>query len=93
MRELRLQRFLTAQSDPHSGFYAALEEIRAGAKTGHWIWYVFPQLSGLGGSSMSQRYGIDSVEEAREYLRHHELCARSRRRWRTSSALAYQSSD
>jgi uncharacterized protein (DUF1810 family) len=71
-----VQRFLSAQSDPFTGFDAALGEIRAGRKTGHWIWYVFPQLSGLGGSAMSQRYGVAGVEEAVEYLRHPELCER-----------------
>ncbi|MBZ5556294.1 MAG: DUF1810 domain-containing protein [Acidobacteriia bacterium] len=71
-----VQRFLSAQNDSYSGFDAALGEIRAGRKTGHWIWYVFPQLSGLGGSAMAQRYGVDGVEEAVEYLRHPELCER-----------------
>ncbi|MBI3403536.1 MAG: DUF1810 family protein [Acidobacteria bacterium] len=72
----QLQRFLTGQDDAAAGFDAALDEIRAGRKTGHWIWYVFPQLSGLGGASMSQRYAIDGIQEAEEYLRHPELCAR-----------------
>jgi uncharacterized protein (DUF1810 family) len=71
-----VRRFLSAQNDPISGFDAALAEIRSGRKTGHWIWYVFPQLSGLGGSAMSQRYGVDGPEEAIEYLEQPELCER-----------------
>ena len=50
----QLDRFRAAQDAPGSGFEAALQEIRAGAKGGHWIWYVFPQLQGLGASAMSQ---------------------------------------
>ena len=46
-----------------------MTELRAGRKTGHWIWYVFPQLSGLGGSEASQLYGIVDVAEATAYLR------------------------
>jgi uncharacterized protein (DUF1810 family) len=48
----------------------ALSEIRAGRKRSHWMWYVFPQLTGLGQSAMSFRYGIRSEEEARAYLDH-----------------------
>jgi uncharacterized protein (DUF1810 family) len=65
----RLDRFKEPQSDPDSGFDAALAEIRSGRKRGHWIWYVFPQLAGLGYSSASRAYGIDGAAEAREYLR------------------------
>ena len=64
-----LERFKRAQDQPHSGFATALAELRAGHKTGHWIWYVFPQLSGLGKSEVSQIYGIADVSEATEYLR------------------------
>jgi uncharacterized protein (DUF1810 family) len=64
----RLQRFKDAQGRPASGFAAALAEIRAGAKRSHWIWYMFPQLSGLGHSAASQMYGIDGVAEAEAYL-------------------------
>jgi len=71
-----LQRFKDAQKDEHSGIAAALAEIEAGQKRGHWIWYVFPQLVGLGRSDMSQAYGIDSVREAVEYLRDEVLRAR-----------------
>ena len=64
-----LERFKRAQDQAHSGFATALAELRAGRKTGHWIWYVFPQLSGLGKSDVSQTYGIADVTEATEYLR------------------------
>ena len=64
-----LDRFRQAQNDPHSGFAAALAEIRGGGKRGHWIWYVFPQLSGLGFSEMSEHYAIANRSEAEAYLR------------------------
>ncbi|HEX5192217.1 MAG TPA: DUF1810 domain-containing protein [Solirubrobacteraceae bacterium] len=60
-----LERFRSAQA----GMYdQALKELRAGRKRGHWIWFVFPQLRGLGRSEMSHRYGIGSLAEARAYL-------------------------
>jgi uncharacterized protein (DUF1810 family) len=65
----RLQRFKDAQDRHGSGFDAALAEMQAGAKRGHWIWYVFPQLAGLGYSAASRTYGIDGIAEAEEYLR------------------------
>jgi uncharacterized protein (DUF1810 family) len=65
----RLQRFKDAQDQHVSGFESALSEIREGGKRSHWIWYVFPQLSGLGHSAASQIYGLDGVAEAEEYLR------------------------
>jgi uncharacterized protein (DUF1810 family) len=62
-----LRRFLTAQA----GVYTqALAEIRRGRKVSHWMWYVFPQIDGLGFSQTTKRYSIKSVEEARAYLRH-----------------------
>lgn len=64
-----LERFHVAQDARDSGFAAALAELRTTGKRGHWIWYVFPQLAGLGGSIASQRYGIRDAEEAAEYLR------------------------
>jgi uncharacterized protein (DUF1810 family) len=69
----RLDRFRTAQSGPHAGFEAALHEIQSGRKVGHWIWYIFPQLSGLGRSRLSQIYAVDGKEEATEFLRDAEL--------------------
>ena len=71
-----LERFRRAQDQPGAGFHEALEEVRAGRKQGHWIWYVLPQLEGLGSSSMSQAYGIRGEEEAREYLNDPELLSR-----------------
>lgn len=70
-----LDRFVEAQ---RSGYAAALGELRAGRKTGHWIWYVFPQIAGLGRSDMSRFYAIASLDEAREYLAHPVLGARLR---------------
>jgi uncharacterized protein (DUF1810 family) len=63
-----LDRFIDAQDRPHGGYADALTEIRSGAKTGHWIWYVFPQLYGLGTSSQSRAYGVRGVAEAIDYL-------------------------
>jgi uncharacterized protein (DUF1810 family) len=65
-----LERYLRAQEDPSTGFEAALREVRAGGKRGHWIWYILPQISGLGESAMSRAYAIRDVDEARAYLRH-----------------------
>jgi len=70
-----LDRFLAGQRDMYD---SALAELRAGRKTGHWIWFVFPQLEGLGRSDMARRYGIGSIEEARAYLDHPELGDRLR---------------
>jgi len=70
-----LDRFRQAQDQRFAGFATALDEIRSGGKQGHWIWYVFPQLEGLGTSGMAQAYGIRGVAEAREYLLDPELGA------------------
>jgi uncharacterized protein (DUF1810 family) len=65
----RLQRFVDAQD--RGGVYAqAAAELRAGRKTSHWMWFVFPQIAGLGRSPMAQEYAISSREEAEAYLRH-----------------------
>ena len=69
----RLDRFRTAQDSPDAGFNDALEEIRSGGKRGHWIWYVFPQLSGLGLSEISHAFAIEGEEEAAEFLRDDKL--------------------
>jgi uncharacterized protein (DUF1810 family) len=71
-----LQRFKAAQSSPGSGFECALAEIRAGGKRGHWIWYVFPQLEGLGTSGLSHSFAIHGEEEAVAYLQDSELRSR-----------------
>lgn len=62
-----LARFVVAQEGVHD---RALAEIRAGRKQSHWMWFVFPQIAGLGSSPMAQRYAIASAEEARAYLAH-----------------------
>lgn len=70
-----LDRFVIEQERAYDG---ALEELRRGRKTGHWIWFIFPQLAGLGYSAMSQRFAITSLDEARAYLAHPVLGARLR---------------
>ena len=60
-----LSRFIKSQK---RDFSLALEEIRSGRKTSHWMWYIFPQLKGLGYSGMSQYYGLDGVMEAAAYM-------------------------
>lgn len=68
-----LNRFVEAQEVNYPG---ALAELRAGQKRSHWIWYVFPQMAGLGHSAMSERYAIRSEDEARAYLAHPVLGVR-----------------
>ncbi len=62
-----LDRFVDAQRDVHA---TALAEVRVGNKRSHWMWFVFPQIAGLGSSPMAQRYAIASLDEARAYLAH-----------------------
>lgn len=62
-----LQRFVDAQQDI---FKIALAELSAGAKQTHWMWFIFPQLAGLGSSPTAKFYAIGSIEEARDYLAH-----------------------
>ena len=62
-----LDRFVRAQERP---FAEALREVRAGRKRTHWMWFVFPQIAGLGHSEMSTRYAIQSAAEAEAFLRH-----------------------
>jgi uncharacterized protein (DUF1810 family) len=64
-----LQRFVTAQ-DSGGTYHRAAAELRGGRKTSHWMWFVFPQIAGLGYSPMSRTYAISSVQEARAYLAH-----------------------
>jgi uncharacterized protein (DUF1810 family) len=71
-----LDRYLDAQNRPRDGFQSALEEIRRGGKRSHWIWYIFPQLRGLGSSGPSVQYAIADVSEARAYLQHPDLRSR-----------------
>jgi uncharacterized protein (DUF1810 family) len=70
-----LQRFVEAQADVYE---QACAELRAGRKRSHWMWFVFPQIRGLGSSEMAVRYAISSLEEARAYLDHAVLGARLR---------------
>ena len=71
----QLDRFLAAQQDTYE---PALAEIRRGRKRSHWMWFVFPQLAGLGRSAMALRYAIGSLDEARAYLDHPVLGERLR---------------
>ena len=68
-----LDRFLEAQEDMYA---TALQEIKNGEKESHWMWYIFPQLRGLGRSEMAYIYGINGIEEAKAYLEHPVLSAR-----------------
>jgi uncharacterized protein (DUF1810 family) len=64
-----LERFVAAQ-DNGAAYDQALAELQMGTKSGHWMWFIFPQVAGLGQSDMSRRYAISSLAEAREYLDH-----------------------
>lgn len=70
-----LNRFVRAQAPVYRG---VVDELRGGRKRGHWMWFVFPQLSGLGRSPMAARYGISGLDEADAYLRHGLLGPRVR---------------
>lgn len=70
-----LERFVVAQELMYP---RALEEVKNGCKVTHWVWYVFPQLKGLGHSNKSIYYGLDGIEEARAYLAHPVLGPRLR---------------
>jgi uncharacterized protein (DUF1810 family) len=85
-----LQRFVEAQDGM---FNTVLAELRSGAKRGHWIWFVFPQLRGLGHSATAQHYGISSLDEARAYLAHPVLGARLRECTRLVAAIDGRSVD
>lgn len=68
--EADLQRFIDAQNEDYE---QALSEVRRGKKRSHWIWYIFPQMKGLGFSYNSEYYGIFSLQEAKDYLNHELL--------------------
>jgi uncharacterized protein (DUF1810 family) len=70
-----LQRFVDAQ---HSCFAKVRAELRAGKKRSHWMWFVFPQIQGLGSSPMAQRFAIAGLDEAKAYLDHSVLGGRLR---------------
>jgi len=88
-----LARFVEAQ-DRGNTYDRAIAELRAGKKTSHWMWFVFPQIAGLGRSPTAQRYAIRSLDEARDYLEHPVLgprlieCARVVAELDESTALA-----
>ena len=64
-----LDRFIEAQNN-HNAYQTALEEVKSGKKKTHWIWYIFPQMRGLGTSEKSKYYGIQNRDEAEEYINH-----------------------
>lgn len=70
-----LQRFVDAQQ---AVFDTVRDELRAGRKRSHWMWFIFPQIQGLGSSEMARRFAISSLDEARAYLQHPVLGARLR---------------
>ncbi len=70
-----LDRFIVAQEPVYEGL---LEELRRGRKTSHWMWFIFPQVAGLGSSVMSRRFAIASLDEARAFLAHRVLGPRLR---------------
>lgn len=72
----KVERFTHAHANPGAGFDAAMREIRAGRKVGHWIWYIFPQLEELGRSSAAARFALADADEAWAYVAHPLLGAR-----------------
>lgn len=86
-------RFLYAQDNRMEGYETALSEISAGRKVSHWMWYIFPQLSGLGRSCFSNYYGISGIEEARAYLAHEVLGKRLREISETLLAIEGKSAE
>ena len=81
---MTLERYIKAQAPVYA---RALDELKRGHKQSHWMWYVFPQIAGLGHSAMSHNYAIQSLEEAREYLAHPVLGARLRECCKTLMAV------
>lgn len=85
-----LQRYIDAQEN----FYrTVVEELTAGRKRSHWMWFVFPQLRGLGSSPTAIRYGIGSIDEARAYLAHQVLGPRLRECARLVAAIDGRSAE
>lgn len=78
VKETDIERFVEAQNMPCNSYPDALAEIRLGRKRTHWVWYIFPQLRGLGYSHNAHFYGISGRDEARLYLQHPVLGARLR---------------
>ncbi|MCR4646113.1 MAG: DUF1810 domain-containing protein [Oscillospiraceae bacterium] len=71
-----LRKFVEAQEQRYGSYQTALAEMQQGRKTSHWIWYIFPQIRGLGRSGTSDHYGIRDLREARDYYEHPVLGAR-----------------
>ena len=80
-----LQRYTEAQKQD---FDLALEEVRSGRKRSHWMWYIFPQLRGLGQSNVAWYYGIENLDEAKVYLEHPVLGQRLREITQTALELS-----
>jgi uncharacterized protein (DUF1810 family) len=85
-----LQRFVDAQQPVYQ---TVLAELRAGRKQSHWMWFIFPQIAGLGHSAMARKYGIASLEEAVAYLRHPVLGPRLRECSALAAALRGRSAN
>lgn len=73
---MNLIRFIDAQNSPSDGYLTALQEIRTTGKRRHWIWYIFPQLEGLGSSTSARFFALADLEEGREYMHHPVLGVR-----------------
>jgi uncharacterized protein (DUF1810 family) len=86
--EFDLQRFVDAQARVYPD---VVDELRAGRKRSHWIWFIFPQIAGLGSSATAARYAISSLDEARAYLRHDVLGPRLRECTRLVNDIAHRS--
>ena len=87
-----LERFVAAQ-DADGTYLSALDELRAGFKSSHWMWFVFPQIAGLGHSPTSRRYAISSLAEAAAYLEHPVLGPRLREAAGILASLKGRSAD
>lgn len=87
----RLDRFVAAQDD--GSYRAAVAELRAGRKTSHWMWFIFPQVAGLGRSAIAQHFAISSADEAQAYLRHPVLGPRLRECAQILAGLDAKSAD
>ena len=90
-----LERFVIAQDagGPPGTYQRALDELRAGFKSSHWMWFVFPQIAGLGHSPTARRYAISSLAEAAAYLEHPVLGPRLRESARILASLKGRSAD
>ena len=67
MDKFKLNRFIKAQEETYN---SAMDELKSGSKYGHWMWFIFPQVEGLGSTEMTKKFSIKSLEEAKAYLKH-----------------------